>query len=181
MWPTIDGNRMLRGAEADLVRSAIDAVIERVSKSDDTEEPFAYGIDWFDQWELSQKLWLLQQVRTALLSEDSPPRPAAMWEATIDVIFVEVLEQIDQERDTGSRHWREMVSEALQSEVDDADDADDNTRTWRTRVSQLADRILGVASYQKAEAFRDQDPQQLKRFLKQRGLPKDFLEQIPPM
>ena len=41
--------------------------------------------------------------------------------------------------------------------------------------------ILGVTSYQKAEAFRDGDIQRSRKFLIQKALPEDFLERIPPL
>ncbi len=45
---------------------------------------------------------------------------------------------------------------------------------------QIADRILGVAAYQKAESYRDEQAAKLAAFLEQKGLPVDFLTQIPP-
>lgn len=175
MWPTVDGIRSLEGAEAELVRHAIDAVVNRLVADRNGDEPFCYGIDWFDQWEHEQKRWLLDQVSAALLTDRPPPKPAAMWEATIDVLFLEVIEQIEREREIGTRDWREMVSRVLPSPKGD------NDPEWRVHVTKIADRILGVPCYQKAEAYRDQDPQMLRRFLAQRGLPDDFLEQIPPL
>ena len=48
-------------------------------------------------------------------------------------------------------------------------------------VTQIADVILGVTTYQKAELFRDGEIQRSRRFLNQKGMPADFLERIPPL
>lgn len=178
MWSTVDGIRKLTGPEAELVRSGCQVVADRLTQHHDVDSPFRYGIDWFDQWEDQQKRWLLQQVREALLSDQVPPRPAAMWEATIDVIFLEVLTQLEQECEVGMTWWRELVLSILGLEDDFV--AEFDAPIWRTRITQLADLILGAPSYQKAEAFRDRGPKELTRYLMQKGLPADFLEQIPP-
>ena len=46
---------------------------------------------------------------------------------------------------------------------------------------ELADAILGVRLYQQAESFRDGEIEQTQKFLRQKGLPDDFLAQIPPL
>ncbi|MDF1845531.1 MAG: hypothetical protein P1U77_29335 [Rubripirellula sp.] len=178
MWSTVDGVRKLTGPEAELIRSGCRAVTDRLSQHHDIDSPLIYGIDWFDQWEDQQKRWLLKQVHDALLSDQVPPRPAAMWEATIDVIFLEVLMQIEQESELGTTWWRERVLSTLGR--DECRMTECDLPAWRTRVTQLADQILGSPSYQKAEAFRDRGPEELGRYLMQKGLPGDFLEQIPP-
>lgn len=178
MWSTVDGARKLTGPEAELVRSACRAVTDRLSQYHEIDSPLIYGIDWFDQWEDQQKRWLLKQVQDALLSDEVPPRPAAMWEATIDVIFLEVFMQIEQESELGTTWWRERVLSTLGR--DECRMTECDLPIWRTRVTQLADQILGAPSYQKAEAFRDRGPEGLGRYLMQKGLPGDFLEQIPP-
>ncbi|MGB0596817.1 MAG: hypothetical protein ACPGLY_09010 [Rubripirellula sp.] len=178
MWSTVDGVRKLTGPEAELIRSGCWAVTDRLSQHHDVDSPLIYGIDWFDQWEYQQKRWLLKQVHDALLSDQVPPRPAAIWEATIDVIFLEVLMQIEQESEFGTTWWRERVLSTLRR--NDYPPTEFDLTIWRMRVTQLADRILGVPSYQKAEAFRDRGPEELGRYLMQKSLPDDFLEQIPP-
>ena len=190
MWPTITGLRVLKGAEAELVRAAAAVVTQHVvAERAGQGEPRRYGIDWFDQWDADQRIWMLEQVALALLTLHTPPSPAAIWEATIDAIFCEVIELIEAEIDsetltTTEPSWRQRVVAAFQSqneklpriEVDEID-----IKLWRRVVTQIADAILGVTSYQKAESFRDGDVQQLRRFLTQKGLPDNFLQRIPPL
>jgi hypothetical protein len=52
---------------------------------------------------------------------------------------------------------------------------------WRRVVIQVADAILGVTVYQKAESLRDTDIEKSRSFLMQKGMPEDFLQRIPPL
>jgi len=166
-----------------------------------------YGIDWFDQWEAEQKIWMLEQVLSALLTEQKLLKPAAMWEATIDAIcehvfqaVVDELENVGElenevpeervrslhESDTASGlgGWQQNVLLVLQQQQGRAvsvDQSVDPKKEWRRRVMQISDRILGVASYHVIENYRDQEASKVATFLEQKGLPADFLEQIPPV
>ncbi len=164
-----------------------------------------YGIDWFDQWEAEQKIWLLEQVTTALLTEQTLLKPAAMWEATVDAIFQHVFEALVDEMDrdvaegrelvvedsnaaSGLGGWQQSVMLVLQQQqrravsIDQCiDQSIDQKKEWRRRVMQISDRILGVASYHVVENYRDQDASKVAAFLEQKALPVDYLEQIPPV
>lgn len=217
MWVTVDGERRLGSDEARLFCRAVGAMLsDRVAlmasqtdadQTDAAQECRVYGIDWFDQWEPEQKVWLMEQVATALLTDQPPLKPAAMWEATVDAIFQHVLEQVVEEieqetvvgsefeqtqpesatvddlLETGGQRWRDDVVLALKQQqnrvVEIGPDADE-AQLWRRLVMQLADRILGVAAYHAAESYRDEQVTKLTAFLKQKGLPEDFLTQIPP-
>lgn len=194
-WPTTDGLRNLKDAEADLVRGAIgmmvDSLVARLQGDlelvDDDSD--GYGIEWFDQWDVRQRLWLLDQVTLALISTHTIESPAAIFDATVDAIFHEIndLVQIEIEQGLPSTRqltWRQSVVGALDSqnhfrcELDsDCEDLDQ----WRQRITQVADSILGVRLYQRAEQFRDTDYEQTRSFLRGRGLPEDYLDQIPPL
>lgn len=190
MWPTVDGTRKLQAAEAQLVARAIGEIVrQRNPENEPRVDLEPYGIDWFDQWDDRQQLWLMEQIAIALLGDEDPPPPAAMWEATVDAVFCEVMNQITAEIDARSfsseeSSWCELTIDAFRCQTHrspaiDRDQTD--PRRWRALVTQISDLILGVPSYQKAESFRDRDVDQLRRFLKQKGLPEDFLERIPPL
>ncbi len=78
-----------------------------------------YGVDWFDQWDVEQRIWLLEQVATSLFLEDQPPPPpAAIFEATVDAVFCQVVEAIEDEIEAASRpeaefSWRQGMIEAF--------------------------------------------------------------------
>ena len=88
MWPTIDGLRILKGAEAAVVRDAVTVMVDQLAdQNPDESQPDPVGIDWFDQWDGYQQLWLLEQVVESLFTPAPPLSPAAIWEATVDAIF----------------------------------------------------------------------------------------------
>ena len=196
MWRTVTGPRSLSGSEATLVRRAVDemsrAFVEELN-CDRVDPPsesarLILGIDWFDQWEPAQKLWLLDHVTTALLSQSECPPQAAMFEATVDAIYCHIVERIEREIDTGmineGQSWRWQVVKAFRAISPSANTLDphgDNVTIWRQTVTKIADSLLGIAAYQQAEQYRDASRELLQRFLTQKGLPSDFLERIPPM
>jgi hypothetical protein len=187
MWPTIDGLRILKDAEAVVVSEAVIAMVDQLAaECRDESEHDPLGIDWFDQWDCYQRLWLLEHVVAALFTPTPPLSPAAIWEATVDAIFCQVVELIAMEIDQSpsSESGRNAAIEAFRCQHGrlpkiSADETD--IRQWRSLVTQIADMILGVTSYQKAEAFRDGDIQRSRKFLIQKALPEDFLERIPPL
>ncbi len=192
MWSTVNGPRVLIDAEAALVRGAIGVMLDHlVDEGRNQTDAVVYGIDWFDQWDWQQRIWLLDQITVALLTEKSPPTPAAMLEATVDAAFFEVIGLIELEIEANTIDpiepecgWRESVLDAFESQYGRSapiDRANADRNAWRRVVTSVADPILGVRLYQKVEAFRDWDIKRLDAFLRSRGLTSDFLEQIPPL
>ena len=81
-WPTTTGLRNLGGAEADLVRGAIGMMVDtHVAEMRENAEPCAYGVDWFDQWDAPQRLWLLEQVTSAFFGNTRIESQAAIFDA----------------------------------------------------------------------------------------------------
>ncbi len=189
MWPTLDGLRMLKDAEADLVRGAVGMMLDHlVAEYRDDAQPWRYGIDSFDMWDPEQRIWMLDEITACLLTRRRPLSAAAIWEACIDAIFCEVVDLIEIEITDPTltkmpQSWRQSVLEAYvcqhgrtPSIVSDARILSD----WRAIVASVLDPILPAPSYQKAEAFRDNDIHRTQQFLASRGLPDDFLQRIPP-
>ena len=108
MWDTSDGNRTLDGAEADLVRYAIDVMIDELQLSfdDDWEEDTSWdchcGVSVFDSLSAHQRVGLLHDAAKYLLTDtEIPPPPTATSDATIAAIFLEIRDQIHIEIDFG--------------------------------------------------------------------------------
>lgn len=192
MWPTTHGTRQLSGDEAALVRGVIGTMVDQlVGEGHQKREQYRYHIDWFDNWDYSQRLWLLDCVATALLTTSTPPQPAAMFEATVDAIFAELFDLISIEinYEVGNKKkyrksWRQSTIDAFITQNDRSPDVhpdDSDESMWSGLVVQIADVILGVRIYQQAESFRDGDPAQTQKFLQQKGVPSDFLQRIPPL
>ena len=189
-WPTTTGTRVLIDAEADLVRGAIAMMVDtHVAEARDEADPWQYGVPWFDQWDVAQRLWLLEQVTVALLSNHRIASPAAVFEATVDAIFFEIADLVEIEITDGpvsdaSPSWRESVIRAFtcqQGRPPEVDAESHDVVRWRQVITQIADHILGVRLYQRAEAFRDDDYEKTQRFLVRRGLPEDYLAVMPPL
>ncbi|MEL6109903.1 MAG: hypothetical protein AAFU85_28160, partial [Planctomycetota bacterium] len=187
MWPTTRGMRLLDGAEGRLVLGAIGMMVDRlVAEARDETDPVVWGIDWFDQWDVGQRLWLLESVTTALFSS-ATLEPAAIFDATVDTIFLEIRELVDMELDEPNliegRSWRSDLAAALKQHGGKKrlDDTDDDRRVWSRAVSAMADAILGVRNYQRAESFRDHAYERTCAFLRDRGLPEDYLSKLPPL
>ena len=190
MWPTIDGPRVLKNQEAELVRRSLAAMLESlIAERDQGSEPRLHGVDWFDQWDCDQRIWLLEKIAVALLTPAPPPTPAAMWEATVDTLFLEVMAQIETEIDLRAaagkdQSWRQQTIDAFRSQhvrSPRIESTETDLDRWRVLVTQVADVILPTSSYQRVEFFRDGDIRHTRRFLIQRGLPEDFLQRIPPL
>lgn len=165
----------------------VDALV-REGREDD--EPITYGIDWYDQWDWRQRLWLLDEATAALLTPKPPPEPAAIFDAAVDAIFFEVdrlvEEEIAERFDSPSdpMSWRESVCAAFASQQHRPAPIDANNQDaeqWRRVITRLADSILGVRIYQQAESFRDREMDATKRFLQDKGLPDTYLSRIPPL
>lgn len=190
VWPTTNGLRCLSGDESELIRCAVAMMLDYlVAEGHEGDPQEVYGIQWYDQWDWQQRIWLLERTTLALLTDLQPPSPAAIWEASIDAVFHEIRESVEME----VRHpeairqektWRESVVDAFRCQQKRDPDiccTDTNLRGWHIVITQLADAVLGVRLYLKAEGFRDVDMARTQRFLMQHGLPADFLEQIPPL
>mgnify|MGYP001817624197 FL=1 len=178
------------GAEAALVRGAIGMMVDsHVAETDGVAEPCAYGIDWFDQWDAPQRLWLIEQVTSAFLGNTRIESQAAIIDAAADAIFFEVSDLVRIEIEQGlvsssGRSWRQSVIDAFATQNDRPPDIDAICRdihSWRLTITQIADSVLGIRLYQRAENFRDADYVKTRIFLRDRGLPNDYLSRIPPL
>ena len=190
MWPTTTGLRCLVDHEFELIRATVGMMVDHlVAEGREGDPQQVYGLQWYDQWDWQQRIWLVERVSLALLTDLEPPSPAAIWEASIDAVFLEIRELVEME----VRHpdllrpeksWRQCVFDAFQSQQNrepKISSADTDLTAWHIVITQLADAILGVRLYLKAELFRDVDIARTQLFLTQHGLPTDFLEQIPPL
>ncbi len=131
MWHTSRGDRTLRGAEAALVRNAIDAMIDSllIHLDDDVEEARAVcesGIAVYDALSPSQRIAMLHDVSRYLLTETESAIPlSSTLEATIAAIFADIRDQIAIEIDFLS----------IQPDTDDdEDDRTVNPPPWRPLV-----------------------------------------------
>ena len=188
-WPTTRGLRTLDGAVAELLLGAIGMMVDGlVAEMKEDAQPTCYGISWFDNWDPPQRIWLLDEVTPALFGTKVIESPAAMFDATVDAVFLEVQDLIefelnDDSESSRSKTWRSAVSAALEQSGAESVFAGrlEDSEFWCRVITLLGDGILGVRLYQRAESFRDHDYERTQTFLRDRGLPEDYLSRIPPL
>ncbi|WDQ15370.1 hypothetical protein [Rhodopirellula sp. P2] len=134
MWPLTNGNRCLVGPEAELFRGTVAMMVDQLvdelnpaSKLEheaDSEPLFAIsgpmvGFDpphWYEMWEPEQKIWLLERVATSLLTSRPAPAMAAMFEATVEAVYVEtgnlIVLEITEGRPIEPGSWRQSLLDA---------------------------------------------------------------------
>lgn len=190
MIVTPDGPRMLTGHSRRLVRGTVGMMLDwLVAECRGQCGQWVYGIDWFDQWEAPQRIWLIEVVTKSFLTTLPPPPRWAIFEATVDAMLAElrglVQMEINQTEVTDSdRSWREQIISCIDpadhsGPLPGADSSDINV--WHATTQRWMDRITGPLSYIDAERYRDGDPNRCRDYLLHRGLPDDFLLATPPM
>lgn len=169
MWRTPKGERTLRGAEAQLIRSLIGHVVDEQEQCED--EPWRYGVSLFDDLLLPQKLVLLASVGEALLRDDIPCPPLnAMNEATLGVLVKALQQALDFETDMdGERsdayrtYWRELTLGAVRElDGDDAelpDPSPSEMDDWAIMVDVLDSFLLWDDDWERPESVMDADPE----------------------
>lgn len=135
MWPLTNGLRCLAGAEAALLRGCVGMMVDGLVAdlnsdpmtelaaesadwdSDELLEGFGFSPPaWYAMWEPEQRVWLLERVTTSLLAARTAPPHSAIFEATIEAIYVELADLIAMEITTGTPiergSWRASLLDA---------------------------------------------------------------------
>jgi hypothetical protein len=199
MWHTSAGDRMLAGAEARLFKSALTRIVEDIkdeAMEDGLVEQWEYGIPRFDELTWTQRLQVLEQVASHVLSPSKEtPELNAVNESAIAAIYQRMRHEIDFEIDSESEstEWRAMVLEAYGERFagDHDDDTDDeepfalpaptsrDRDVWSDLVESLADEVLWDQDFLMDE-FLDAPPdkaEMLKQFM---GIQDDYYSTAAP-
>lgn len=136
-WHSPGGDRVLAGAEADLIRDALMIITDWVAGDVDQDQPLReFGFPAFDSATARGKLALLAEVGHALFMEtDQCPKLTAVNESTIGAIFValdgSVEDEIDNEFELEDRtYFRRLILQAI-AEVDpDLETPDAESCDW---------------------------------------------------
>ncbi|KLU04144.1 hypothetical protein RISK_003730 [Rhodopirellula islandica] len=134
MWPLTNGNRCLVGPEAELFRGTVammvDQLVDELNPAAEVEHKVEsdpqftisgpmVGFDpphWYEMWEPEQKIWLLERVATSLLTSRPAPAMAAMFEATVEAVYVEtgnlIVLEITEGRPIEPGSWRQSLLDA---------------------------------------------------------------------
>ncbi|EMI43204.1 hypothetical protein [Rhodopirellula sp. SWK7] len=130
MWPLTNGLRCLTGPEAALFRGGVGMMVDQLvgelnAEPDDDAASFDeeliadFGFHpprWYSMWEPDQKVWLLERVTTSLLAARSAPPHSAIFEATVEAVYIEIADLIAMEITTGTPiqrgSWRGSLLDA---------------------------------------------------------------------
>jgi hypothetical protein len=123
--------RCLDGPEAALFRGGVGMMVDQLvlelnaspRRDDETfaadELTSGFGFSaprWYSMWEPEQRVWLLERVTSALLATRAAPPHAAMFEATIESVYIEIADLIAMEITTGKPiergSWRGSLLDA---------------------------------------------------------------------
>jgi hypothetical protein len=190
MWWTPDGERVLRGPEATLFREALGVLTDFV-RDDEKGDLCQFGISAFDSLQRSQKLSVLAEVGTGLLSEEEPaPTLTAVREATVAVVYELARDMVQLEIDDpqaagGRPTWRESVLGACrQRRVDDDDslpshDCED-LEEWDLLIQCLASSVLWDDDWKDTEGHLDADPETSRAVKKLLRIDEDYYVDVPP-
>ena len=209
MWITLDGPRILTSEERNMVYHATRKILEGMARTDDNglfnskpkslpnqttsdwnQPDNATGILWFDQWDPEQRLWLLERVLKSLSVESEPPPPrSAIFEATVEAIFSVIRSEVfDDDCETREENphsnWRTLVFDAYRSRCTGRENHfsnPDQSIDYAALIAHLQCNLVGPTAYDQAEQFRDGPPEKLSEFLISKGLPENYLCEIPPI
>src|SRR5690349_358791 len=100
MWKTPSGVRVLRGAEAELFKHGLHALLEAIKLSAEIDEEYELGIFPFGDLNRAQKLQMMEAVAAAILDRKMPAPPAnALSDATVGAIYDQLRIEIEIELD----------------------------------------------------------------------------------
>ena len=213
MWHTSRGDRTLRGDEAALVRMSIESMVDtllvHVDEEIENEESGVdaridceSGIQVYDALTISQRIALLHDVATHLLTDTRETLAlSAELEAAVAAIFVEIRDQVAIEIDFPSisderqrPNWRSLVraaydavfadhetgihDEQIENDLPATDSCD--VYRWEYLIEALSDAILWDRDFEMADAFLDDDPGVSHNRRRLLGIDDDYFTSIAP-
>lgn len=127
MWSTPEGDRVVQGREAALIRDAVGMMIDEIEMLADQPAfpPLEFGIPVWDGLTWQQKLATLDLVLRHLMQASLPPLPlTSIYESAVGAIFEKIKCEIEIELDIAKMEansdfhdendfWRSMVLDAF--------------------------------------------------------------------
>ncbi len=193
MWHTSEGDRILHGAEAALVRAAVLSLVESIK--DEHFQEGGYCVQLFDELTWSQRLAVIEHVATHLLTPtEDTPKLTAVNEAAIGAMFEHISLNIDMEIDESPSKltWRTLVLDACHEafgipvndpatvcELDDGPPIPTSVSSvrrdqWHPSVQMLADRILWDRDYEMVDEFLDEPPEKAALLRQIMGIDENY-------
>lgn len=201
MWQTSLGDRTLAGAEAELIRDMVGYVHDMVTVGIEIDEPAVTDVPLFNALQPSQQMAVLYEVSRALLLDNEPiPELTAIREATVYVLYREILGLIEIEQDMSHLdddvdiHLRSEVLAAIaqfqrnmprygeepieDDEIPDVESTD--MEAWERMVESLADRVLWDRDFELEWILADQEPKKANLMKQYLGINDEYFQSIAP-
>ena len=196
MWRTQAGERLLQGAEARLIRTALGVLVDQIEMEiEGIDELSDFGIPIFDRLLVRQKLALFADVGHHLLCSTDPPPPlTAINESAVAVLYRVVEDWVDMEieneegipemPDEDFFIWRRSVVEAYcESPVEDFEVPVESCRDieeWSLLIECLEARVLWDADYLDEDLYADQAPETGQLLKDEMGVPDEYFTAVAP-
>lgn len=196
MWQTQIGERLLQGAEARLIQTALGVLVDQVEEEiEGYRDQSDFGVSIFDRLEARQKLALIAEVCHHLLrSTDPPPKLTAINESAVAVLY-EVIEEwvhleVDDEEtfreipDGHPFYWRQRVLAAFHEGCSDDPESpaetSRNMEDWDLLVECLACRVLWDYDFLDEDLFADQAPKKGRLLKRRMNIDDDYFRAVAP-
>jgi len=166
-WRTPEGERVLQGAEAEMIRRALEYTIEQIGNdSIHNGDPWEFGLPHFDALAYESRIVVMEHVGNGLLTEtDSCSRLSALNESGVALLFLMLKEmvsvEIDEPDHAGTWPAKSLVLAAAQECIDkDCGAGESDLDDWEELINLLAERILwdGDFSFVFEEEASDDPP-----------------------
>jgi hypothetical protein len=207
-WNTSDGDRVLAGAEGELIREVLNLMVDELSEYiDDSNEDLSFevGVEAFDSLTTSAKIATLRWVAEYLLEETAETLDlTAVSESAVYAIYrtlysaieleIELAEEMSDDQ-TGCCFWRSLAWRAYQEQIQDRSEAghidagfptetgaerNGDAEHWNFVTECLADCVLWDRDFEMDNLFLDQAPELAQLQKKNLGIAEDYYTVVAP-
>jgi len=183
MWHAVGGDRVLRGAEAQVfAESLLDLIELELTEEGD----YRSGIPVFDSLTYPQKIAALHQAARALFYEAAPkPKPTAVLEGAVGAVFENMSRLLEEEIHgviRGDMSLRRLVRRACRDlEVESAPCASsDNIDEWSFCMQCLHDAVLWDSDYLAENTLADLPPERSMDIKQRMGISDEYFRAVAP-
>ncbi|HEY3965175.1 MAG TPA: hypothetical protein VGM05_11540 [Planctomycetaceae bacterium] len=196
MWRTQAGERLLHGAEARLIRTALGVLVDHVEEEiDGLRDSLAFSVPIFDRLQGRQKLALLADIGHHLLCSTDPPPPLTATNESAVAVLYRVIEdwvalEVDSEDDFREMpgedpfDWRRQILDAYRESAPDDEDVPVATsrdhEEWSLLIECLEARVLWDADYLDEDLYADQPPEAGQIMKDRLGVPDEYFRAVAP-
>jgi hypothetical protein len=159
MWRTSQGDRVLTGDEARVVKAALLDLVDELATAQDEHET---GVQVFDALSLGQRLATLEDLSSALFNPSIPAPPhSAANEAAIYAVYHQLKSMVELEVDSDPvcTDIRRLVRAACyECGLRALAETEDECTEWSDSIEELSDQVLWDRDFSDGDMFLDAVP-----------------------